>query len=1168
MMTSGQAGDEDKARQDVHSVGGFAYGVVGADLHVFADRGPVYLLRQHRPAATPDPAWLVRQPSRMLDARHAIVGFVGRDRELEVLTRWRDAGGSRLSARWLHAPGGQGKTRLAGAFARLSDDANWKVIIAMHGLGVVHPPPGSEDLRHAGAAGVLLIVDYADRWPVSHLAWLFSNALLHQPCPARLLLIARTTHGWPAVRAALDSQQAETADLHLEPLPDDRVRRQEMYRVARDAFSGQYGIDPAAVEHQSSLDDPDFGLTLAVHMAALVDVDAAVHGLRAPSDMAGLSAYLLDRERRHWCTLYENRTEGLEFGTAPGVIARTTFTAALTGAVGHQDGTVVLRTLDVGADPQRALTDHAMCYPPADPAQGTVLEPLYPDRLAEDFLALCMPGHDLTGYPADPWCIGAPADLLEAEPGHAPRAVTFLTAAAARWPHLATQHLYPLLRRNPALAVRAGSAALSTLADLPGVPAKLLESVDARFPAEPDVDLDPGIAAVTCRLAEHQLAATDNPLIAAEVRDRLARRLFRAGRYEEALQVAQHAVADWRQLAGTFPAVHQPGLTTALVNLATHLRLMGREVDALAPAEEALALAEQLAAADPLTYESGLAGVRNIVSVARQAAGQHDGVTSLSQRSIESYRRLAATDPQQYEPELARALLNLAIHYRNIGQMDDAAACSREAVDINRRLCAAQPAAYRPNLAQSLNTLGNVLVETGHADLAMPIGEEAVEVHRKLVAINPDAYEHDLALALSLVGNCRQVLGQLEQALAPTEEAVDICRRLTARNAAAYEWTLATALDNLGARLTNLSLVRQIQPSAAAVDYTEEAVRIFRRLAAANPGRFERDFARGLGNLAARLMDVGRLDEALAVAREGLALRRRLAEENPAVHRFLLGSDMAGLATILVARGEQLDEAARILEEAIGIYREAVPANPAEIEPQLARWLLTLALTIRHMPGEQEHARRAVSEAVNILGRYRDRRPEFFQVPLEGALRLQRELGAPSGDIEVATSVSFEQAALGATIPITIPGTTRILHVRLPAAVADQQRIRIRGRGAPDPAGSIAGDLYVTVTVEPHPIFRRDGDNLTLTIPVTSTEAVRGAIVEVPVLEDRSIKVRIPEATPPGRRLRARHHGCRRADGTRGDLLIRVNIVPGASNAAAMRTDLFTAATRASKPDR
>ncbi|MFJ4616977.1 hypothetical protein [Streptomyces sp. NPDC088812] len=279
---------------------GFAYAALGADVHVFQDRGPVYALTAYTAPVEEDVRRLRDQPSRLLDARFHTVPFTGRDRELAGLARWRDRPDASAAVRWLHAPGGQGKTRLADEFSRRSAQAGWTVVHAV-GHDAVHRSSGRHrDLRvPEDAPGVLVIVDYADRWPLSHLTWLFSNALLRQPVLTRVLLLARTTDGWPPLRAALSRTRAATDERRLEPLPSGPGSRRRMFTVARDAFATAYGVtDPARLTPPGSLDHPDFGLTLAVHMAALVAVDTAVHGGRPPGDMVGLSAHLLDRESR------------------------------------------------------------------------------------------------------------------------------------------------------------------------------------------------------------------------------------------------------------------------------------------------------------------------------------------------------------------------------------------------------------------------------------------------------------------------------------------------------------------------------------------------------------------------------------------------------------------------------------------------------------------------------------------------------------------------------------------------------------------------------------------------------------------------------------------------------------------------------------------------------
>ena len=121
--------------------------------------------------------------------------------------------------------------------------------------------------------------------------------------------------------------------------------------------------------------------------------------------------------------------------------------------------------------------------------------------------------------------------------------------------------------------------------------------------------------------------------------------------------------------------------------------------------------------------------------------------------------------------------------------------------------------------------------------------------------------------------------------------------------------------------------------------------------------------------------------------------------------------------------------------------------------------------------------------------------------------------------------------------------SSRTMRVRIPAGVSDGQRIRLRGKGAAGERGGPAGDLYVTVHVEPHQLFGRSGHNFTLTVPVTFEEAALGAEVKVPTLGGAPVTVRIPPGTPNGRTFRVRGRGIPRRDGTRGDLLVTVDVV-------------------------
>jgi len=128
---------------------------------------------------------------------------------------------------------------------------------------------------------------------------------------------------------------------------------------------------------------------------------------------------------------------------------------------------------------------------------------------------------------------------------------------------------------------------------------------------------------------------------------------------------------------------------------------------------------------------------------------------------------------------------------------------------------------------------------------------------------------------------------------------------------------------------------------------------------------------------------------------------------------------------------------------------------------------------------------------------------------------------------------------------------TRTITVRVPSGVDDGQRIRLAGQGEAGLRGAPSGDLFVTVHVNPHNVFRRDGNNLTVTVPVSFAELALGTTLSVPTLDGR-VGVKVPAGTADGRTLRVRGRGVSKRDGTTGDLLVTVEVaVPAALDDAA-----------------
>ena len=153
-----------------------------------------------------------------------------------------------------------------------------------------------------------------------------------------------------------------------------------------------------------------------------------------------------------------------------------------------------------------------------------------------------------------------------------------------------------------------------------------------------------------------------------------------------------------------------------------------------------------------------------------------------------------------------------------------------------------------------------------------------------------------------------------------------------------------------------------------------------------------------------------------------------------------------------------------------------------------------------------------------------------------------RGYGGPQrgADVTARTTIDFITATKGETI--TLQGEDgKPFKVKIPAGVADGQKIRLRGRGRPSPDGGETGDIVVQVTVRTHPAFVREGLNLRVTVPVTFTEAALGATIEVPTLGGDPVKLRVAPGTPSGRVLRVKGRGVQTSKGT-GDLLAEVQV--------------------------
>ena len=143
------------------------------------------------------------------------------------------------------------------------------------------------------------------------------------------------------------------------------------------------------------------------------------------------------------------------------------------------------------------------------------------------------------------------------------------------------------------------------------------------------------------------------------------------------------------------------------------------------------------------------------------------------------------------------------------------------------------------------------------------------------------------------------------------------------------------------------------------------------------------------------------------------------------------------------------------------------------------------------------------------------------------------------GTVRAKLSISFRQALNGATLTIKVGGSP--IKVRIPAGIKDGQKVRVKGHGKPGMHGGSAGDLEVAVTVKSHPVYSREGNDLVMTLPVTVSEAILGATIDVPMIDGNTATVKVPAGSSSGSEIRVHGGGVKTSKAT-GDLIARVAI--------------------------
>ena len=163
--------------------------------------------------------------------------------------------------------------------------------------------------------------------------------------------------------------------------------------------------------------------------------------------------------------------------------------------------------------------------------------------------------------------------------------------------------------------------------------------------------------------------------------------------------------------------------------------------------------------------------------------------------------------------------------------------------------------------------------------------------------------------------------------------------------------------------------------------------------------------------------------------------------------------------------------------------------------------------------------------------------------------RASRRRGPARGrDHEQELTIDFTSAVKGTSLQLRNPSSPEPVTVRIPPGAEEGSRVRIKGQGAASPNGGPNGDLILVIHVEPHPLFKRDGDDLELEVPIWVSEAIKGAKVKVPTFEG-DVTVKVPPGTQSGTKLRLRGKGVVRKGRDPGDLYVRFMVhVPSSAS--------------------
>lgn len=917
-------------------------------------------------------------PAALLEPSRQVVGFHGRRELLQRLEDWCAQDGPGV---WLvHAPGGQGKTRLAlqlqanlGRMGRkrpgAAEPRPWQVIWPRFDAG----PEKLDRLRHS-VDPVLVVLDLAEIRVPQLDALLKAAADPMRAEPFKLLLLARTAGEWwqSARRGPAGGKHllgaAEVTDLPA--LLPDPTAREAAYREALQAFADalpSVGPRPRKdwAELAASITPPElrgsgWSNALTLHMTALADLldaasrrsGSATEAAPRPDDRSrdteDRSLDAEDRLLEHQTWYWEQAAVAHGLGFDPDSLKDAMALAILVEPADEVQGLALLRRApafeDQTYDVRRRVSRWIRALCPGDPGRpwGT----LQPDRLAERLV-----GRHVLAHPHLATAVIDSPDLTDPQ---AARLLAFLTRAAAHPPlreELAAHVTQICEAHLPRLAHPAMDAATQV-----EIPEPLITAL-SRHAAAPDTTVTE-----LERLADHLPESTYNlTALGVELLEKIVELHPAAKAGEPDSPGPPQAVAPERATQ----AARELELSRRLRQLSKNRLEMGLRAEGLAAAQAAADLLRPLVAEGLDGAQAELAAALNNVSVGQSELGLRAEAFTSATKAVEIAQAIvdaeaAPVDLSPHGPRrrLAQTLNTRAMAEADLGRPEDARNSSECAAHHLREVVALGAEDADDAHANNLLLLSNYRAATGLFEDALKAAEKAVEIYEELAAKHPDAYGVALAGCVGVHAQRLGELGRWEDSLAATRRTVALRRRPASERPRAHGSDLVNSLNSLALELGDAGLHDEAEEALG------EALELCESLVADEPGAFRDRQAMALHNLANQRAERGDPDGAVSAARQAADIYAALEAEHPTAFQDDVAMSLATLAGCLAAIGQHEEAVAHYLSAA-ETYRGLAAEAPTSTNPKLALCLNNLAVQ-RRMLGQGEEALATVRETIEL----------------------------------------------------------------------------------------------------------------------------------------------------------------------------------------------------------